>query len=84
MIVIQIQMWPKGLKEKSYSLGTLTVALDPDSSTLTLRNYTWRITRFLDKGTWKSGKILGHTPKTRGPWDLVYRILQSAVGDRNS
>lgn len=83
MLHIQVQMWPKGDKTKAYSMGTLTVALDPDTSTLTKRDYTWRITRFQDKGTWKSGRIEGHTPKTRGPWDLIFRILRNVVGHRN-
>lgn len=83
MVVIQVQMWPRGSKAEAYSLGTLTIALDPVTSTPTLRNYTWRITRLRDKGTWKSGRIEGHTPKTRGPWDLLYRILRNVVGHRN-
>lgn len=84
MLVIQVQMWPRGDKSKAYSLGTLTVALDPNTvPTDRLRNYSWRITRFKDKGTWKSGRIEGHNPKTRGPWDLIFRILRDAVGFRN-
>jgi hypothetical protein len=84
MLVIQVQMWPGGDKSKAYSMGTLTVALDPSTlATDITRGYTWRITRFKDKGTWKSGRIDGHNPKTRGPWDLIFRILRSAVGVRN-
>lgn len=84
MLVIQLQMWPRGDKSKAYSMGTLTIALDPSTlPTDTKRSYTWRITRFKDKGTWKSGRIEGHTPKTRGPWDLIFRILRDVVGYRN-
>jgi hypothetical protein len=83
MVVVKVEMWPRGNESESYSLGTLTIALDPGTSTPTLRNYTWRITRFRDKGTWKSGRIEGHTPKTRGPWDLIFRILKGVVGYRN-
>jgi hypothetical protein len=83
MVVVKVQMWPRGNEAEAYSLGTLTIALDPGTSTPTLRDYTWRITRFKDKGTWKSGRIEGHTPKTRGPWDLFFRILRDVVGHRN-
>jgi hypothetical protein len=83
MLVIQIQMWPKGDKTKAYSMGTLTVALKPGTKSDGLRAYTWAISKFADKGVWKKGHIEGHNPKIRGPWDLVYRILRQAVGDRN-
>lgn len=84
MLVIQVQMWPRGDKTKAYSMGTLTLSLDPDTLPEDqLRNYVWRITKFQDKGTWKTGRIEGHNPKTRGPWDLIYRILKQAVGVRN-
>jgi hypothetical protein len=84
MLVIQVQMWPRVDKSQAYSMGTLTVALDPGTTAADkLRNYTWRITRFKDKGTWKSGRVEGHNPKTHGPWDLLYRILRMAVGHRN-
>lgn len=84
MLHIQIQMWPQGDKTRAYSLGTLTVALDPGTlPTASKRNYAWRITRRREKGTLKSGRIEGHTPRTRGPWDLVYRILRDAYGARN-
>lgn len=83
MLVIQIQMWPQGDRSRAYSLGTMSVALDPKESTPTRRSYTWRITSFKEKRTWKAGRIGGHTPKTRGPWDLVFRILRDVVGVRN-
>lgn len=77
-------MWPGGDKTKAYPLGTMTVALDEDLTVSeNFRGYRWRITTFDGKRTWKAGTIEGHTPKTRGPWDLLYRILRKAVGPRN-
>jgi hypothetical protein len=83
MVVIKVEMWPQGQSAKSYSLGTLTLALDPDTKpTDTRRNYTWRLTG--RKGiTLKSGRVEGHTPKSRGVWDLILRTLQNAYGYRN-
>jgi len=84
MLVIQIQMWPKGDKTKAYSLGTLKVALSRTlSKNFSNRGYDWDITKKGDKGTWKKGQITGHNPRVRGQWDLVYRILKQAVGERN-
>jgi len=83
VVVVKVEMWPRGEASKAYSLGTLTIALDPTTVSAGSRSYTWRITRFRDKGTWKSGRIDGHTPRTKGPWDLIYRILRQAVGARN-
>jgi len=84
MLVIQIQMWPKGDKTKAYSMGTLSVALDPKTTkNFSNRGYTWAITKLADKGLWKKGSIEGHNPRIRGQWDLIYRILRQAVGDRN-
>jgi len=82
MIVMQVQMWPKGDKSKAYSLGTLTIALE-DINDKGLRAYSWSLTKFRDKGRWKSGAIAGHNPRVRGPWDLIFRILREAVGRRN-
>ena len=84
MVVVKVEMWPQGQSSKAYSLGTLTLALDPDTKpTDTRRNYTWRITG--RKGsTLKSGRVEGHTPKSRGVWDLLLRTLQNAYGYRNS
>jgi len=84
MLVIQIQMWPKGDKSKAYSLGTLTVALSKVlTKNFSNRGYDWAITKKGDRQTWKTGEITGHNPRTRAQWDLVYRILKQAVGDRN-
>lgn len=84
MVVIQVQMWPRGDRSRAYSLGTLTLALDPATKpTDTRRSYSWRITKKNEKGTWKSGHIGDHNPARRGVWDLVYRILRDAVGNRN-
>lgn len=83
MVVVKVEMWPQGQASKAYSLGTLTLALDPDTKpTATRRNYTWRITGRKGK-TLKSGRVEGHTPKSRGVWDLLLRTLQAAYGYRN-
>lgn len=84
MVVLKLEMWPKGQQSKAYSLGTMKIALDPHiTPTDTLRSYTWFCTRRNEKGLWKKGHIGGHNPKQRGPWDLLYRILRDAVGYRN-
>lgn len=32
---------------------------------------------------WKKGRIVNFPRLRLGPWDLLYRLLKSAVGDRN-
>lgn len=84
MLVMQIQMWPGGDKTKAYPMGTITVALDEDLTVSdNFRGYQWRITTFNGKKTWKKGTIEGHTPNSKGPWDLLFRVLRKAVGSRN-
>lgn len=82
MLVMQIQMWPKGDRSKAYSVGTLKVALT-DINDKGHRSYNWSLSKFRDRGVWKTGTIDGHNPRCRGPWDLIFRILRKAVGQRN-
>jgi hypothetical protein len=83
MVVVKVEMWPQGQASKAYSLGSLTLSLDPDTRPEdTQRAYTWRLTGKRGQ-TLKSGRIEGHTPKTKGVWDLLLRTLQLAYGYRN-
>lgn len=82
MVVISVDMWPQGDQTKAHSLGKMTLTLKAvgvDGR----RSYEWEITKFGGTGVWKKGSISGHDPKTRGPWDLIYRVLAQAVGARN-
>lgn len=82
MVVIRVDMWPNGDETKSYSLGSMTIVLKGLDAN-GLRKYEWAISKFGSKAIWKRGFIEGHNPKTRGPWDLLFRILGMAVGSRN-
>lgn len=85
MIVLKLEMWPRGDQAKAYPIATMAVSLDPKTAgSNTSRSYNWRISRQGNKGTWKSGYVEGHNKNLRGPWDLIYRILKDAVGSRNT
>lgn len=84
MVVVKIEMWPKGQESKAYHLGTLKICLDPKTKIEDkTRSYSW----FAEKkggGIFKKkGSIDGHNPKSKNQWDLLFGILRQMVGYRN-
>ena len=83
MIVIKIEMWPKGDEKLKRSLGKAIICND-GKGTLTKGNYKCI---FYKKG--RSGKVYKETNVKLFPrkrllvWDLLYRCLKNIVGGRN-
>lgn len=93
MLVVRIELWPKGDESKKMVLGIGTIANDgqlsfsKDDPKGELGNYNvvlHKAEAYAAKpGIWKKGKILGFPRLTLGPWDLLFRALEVTVGYRN-
>jgi len=81
MVVIRVEMWPKGDQSKAYLLGQASITNNAEG-TLTRGNY---VAQFFDKAghLWRGGVVTGFPRKRLLVWDLLYRALKAAVGDRN-
>lgn len=83
MIRITVELVPRGNENKKRVIGTAVIANDA-SGTPKIGNYEAALsTRHKKPRVWKSVAV-DHFPRQRlGAWDLLYRVLRAAVGDRN-
>lgn len=89
MIRVTIELIPLGIENLGLTqhLGTIDIANVTDFSSPTLQtrgNYTAMLSR---KGSpasvWKSVGVQDFPRKQRNAYDLLYRVLKEAVGERN-
>ena len=95
MIVIKVEMWPHGDASKAYPLGSAFIANEGRTpaeeflhafgealGTSTRGNYKCR---FMDRAgrLWKACRVTNFPRKKLLAWDLLYRALREAIGDRN-
>ena len=87
MIVIKIEMWPKGDETAKRDLGSAVITNDLTGTALR-GNYHVRLLR---KGAdhskrlgtvWKRGRVIGFKRK-RGPFDLLLQALQNTIGEKS-
>lgn len=82
MIRITIELIPFGIYPAKH-LGSIDI-INTGSGTKTKGNYKYRLSR---KGSplssWKTGEIEGFPRLQKSAYDLLYRVLKAAVGDRN-
>lgn len=87
MIVVKIELWPKGDKSKAQVLGEIEITNDAkgtqDLGNYNVKLFKWNEERTGRGGIWKQGKVAGFPRKSRGPYDLLLRALLALVGDRN-
>lgn len=82
MIVVKVELWPKGDKGRARSLGFAEIANtthetgEPGSYHTTL--FKWGQGRRV----WRTGKITGFDRKNEGPWDLLLYCLWQCLEDR--
>lgn len=82
MLMVRIELWPHGDESRKSVLGTAEIA---NTGTGTESSGTYR-SRFSLKRPmpWKLAGVEGFPRKRLNAWDLLYRLLHEAVGDRNS
>lgn len=90
MIHIKLELWPNGDKSRAQDLGSATVANESnlsDISSYSIRLLKGKYYSPNNPGTlWRSGELSGwpRTSKEIGPWELLFLLLQSALGNRIS
>lgn len=86
MIVIDLQMWPRGDETKKYSLGAVVIV--NVGGTLDMGEYEVRILKSASHGAkkagvWKAGKVSGFPRLRLGATDLLLRALVACIGYRS-
>ncbi len=82
MIVIRMELWPRGDEEKKTLLGEARIAND-GSGGRKVGNYSYSLSQRGGKRNWKRGKLKGFPRLQLLSWDLLFRVLRDAVQERN-
>jgi hypothetical protein len=83
MLRITVELVPQGDESLKQHLGTAIIANDGEG-TVELGNYHARFSKWgKPNNVWKTGTVKSFPRQKRGPWDLLYLALQSAIGSRN-
>lgn len=88
MLVIRIEMWPRGDQLKARLLGEGRIC--NEGGTAELGNYSVNLLRspeYAKPGnvgkSWRKGTVENFPRLKLGPWDLLLHALVSAIGKRN-
>lgn len=81
MLRVTIELVPWGLESQKRVLATAEIIND-GSGTRTRGNYVFRL---FDRAgrLWKSGRVEGFPRQRLLAFDLLFRALKNAIGDRN-
>jgi len=81
MLRVTVEIWPFGSKAAKRTLGVAEIANDATGSK-TKGNYNYRL---YDAGgkLWKSGRVEDFPRQCLLAFDLLYRALKDAIGERN-
>lgn len=83
MVVVKIELWPRGDESRKIHLGTATITND-GKGTVLKGDYKVKLSKWgRPKVAWKVGEVKNFPRTTRGPWDLLYCALRSILGPRN-
>lgn len=83
MMVIDLQLWPKGMELQKRPLGRGEIANTGESKDPGIGAYTARFGRMDGAGVWRRGAVEKFPRVAMGPWDLLFVALLDAVGDRH-
>lgn len=88
MIYVRVELWPRGDQAKAKVVGEATIA--NVGGTIEVGEYEAALLKWKADETahqdptkapvWKRMMVGGHRRLTRGPWDLLFRVLSAAVG----
>ncbi len=86
MIVVKIEMWPKGIEAKKYGLGEMRIAND-GAGTHARGDYDvvlMKGERLAKRpGLWRRTRVVNFPRSRLGVYDLIFRALAASVGARN-
>ncbi len=81
MIVIKIEIWPRGDESKKRGLGNITIGND-GTGTSEHGNYEVALSHagiyYGKKGIWKKGNVKGHSRKL-SPYHLVHKAIAACL-----
>jgi hypothetical protein len=84
MIVVKIELWPHGIRDKAREIGRIVIAND-GSGTKEEGNYEVALANagiYADKpGAWKSGTVTKHK-RSLSPYHLIRAAIDSALRNR--
>jgi hypothetical protein len=81
MIVLKIEMWPRGEEARAYPLGSARI-WNNATGTASIGNYGFKLFR-KDGRQYKEGVITKFPRKRLLVWDLLFRILHLQFAERN-
>lgn len=81
MIRVTVELLPYGDESRKQVLGRMAIVNDA-TGTPTRGNYHYAATGKSPQ-IWKRGGVKGFPRQRLLAWDLLYRVLRDAVGDRN-
>lgn len=89
MIVVNIEMWPKGDESKKRPIGRIVI-INEGSGDVHNGNYNAILEKTAEYAApenvgkaWKRVTVEGFDRIRRGPYDLLYQVLKKAVAGRN-
>lgn len=90
MIVIRVELWPYGFEEQKETLGT-AVIFNNGTGTKSSGNYRAifgkrgqdLLKTIRGRRPWREVEVKDFPRERLLGWDLVFRALRAAVGDRN-
>ena len=84
MLRVTVELLPHGMEANKRVLGVATITNDGTGNEA-IGNYRATFSKWAPQQDkpWKTGRVEGFHRNLRGPWDLLFRALRSAVGDRN-
>ena len=90
MLVVKVEMWPKGHESKAHEICRAFIANDGKTSRETEGEYGSYNARFMQsvrfnpKKVWRTGRVEKIHRSKRGVWDILFACLRSAgLGHRN-
>lgn len=96
MLVVRIELWPKGVEANKRVLGLAAIALRRMTTDRKVGGYAYWLLKWSNRPAnlavpttipksriWRQGAVQGFRRLTRGPWDLLFKVLADAVAERN-
>lgn len=84
MLVIRIELWPGGSEEEKEIIHEGRIARVRTYNKMARGDYRyWFSQARKTKRTLRRGKIVHFPRKRLSAWDLLYRCLKDALGERN-
>lgn len=82
MVVVTVELWPKGVEAAKRKIGEARISNLCTGST-TVGNYKYTLSDKSGTRRYKEGEVTNFPRSRLLVWDLLFRVLESAVGYKN-